>query len=351
MKYVTAMLAFYALCTSCNKTSTIPIEHEQASDRLSQQELEEIRSYAEQFQFEELDETIVSPSKPSVFVQEAISRAGVVNEERHLPCAALFVLRMYHENMKRRPKSNHRTTPANSNVWLVAGGHSLEYEFARIAMPPRSKKDYYDVRSGYDWIKKHKSEFSDYPPIGAELDEIERLRENLERQQQEIAAEYDLKKLEDFAIHTPVFSNGRAPAAVPEEMNRVLEKLQAHQRTDHLPYLLEYGLNLYLKNLTFSHLARALPVDENLMLSELIRLTEIPKYKTAHEAGWLNNQFHGPFEETGHSSYQIYIWYLENWSSLSDMPNIERLGNIEEHIRETGMNGVGGGLVCHYGCR
>jgi len=156
-------------------------------------------------------------------------------------------------------------------------------------------------------------------------------------------------------MEAPVISNGFAPAAVPEEINRILEKLREHNRRDHLPYLLEYGLNLYLKNLTLSRLARVLPVDENSVLSELIRLTKIPKYETAHEAGWLNKQFNGRFEDTneatGYSSYQIYIWYLENWYSVSDMPNVERLCGIQKQIEKTGMQGVGGGLVCHYGCR
>jgi len=162
------------------------------------------------------------------------------------------------------------------------------------------------------------------------------------------------QELERFAIQTPVIPNGRAPADVPEEINHILEKLRDQNRTDHLPYLLEYGLNLYLKNLTLSRLARVLPVDKNLMLSELIRLTKIPKYKTAHEAGWLNNQFYGSFEDTyvatGYSSYQIYIWYLENWSSILNMPNIDRLSNIQKQIPKTGMHGVGGGHVCHYHC-
>lgn len=162
------------------------------------------------------------------------------------------------------------------------------------------------------------------------------------------------QELERFAMEAPVIPNGRAPAPVPEEINRILRELREQGRKDHLPYVLEYGLNLYLKNLNLSRLARVLPVDENLMLSELIRLPKIPKYKTAHEAGWLNNQFYGSFEDTyvatGHSSYQIYIWYLENWSSIQDMPNIERLCDIQKKIQKTGMHGVGGGLVCHYHC-
>lgn len=164
----------------------------------------------------------------------------------------------------------------------------------------------------------------------------------------------DLKEIERFAMEAPVIPNGRIPATVPEEINRILEKLREQDRTEHLPYLLEYGLNLYLKNLIHSRLARVLPVDKNLILSELIRLTKIPKYKTAHEVGWLNRQFYGSFEDinetTGYSSYQIYIWYLENWSLLLNMPNINRLCDIQKKIEKTGMQGVGGGLVCHYGC-
>lgn len=167
----------------------------------------------------------------------------------------------------------------------------------------------------------------------------------------------DFRKVKKFAMEAPVVPNGFAPAPVPEDINRILKELRKQHRTDHLPFLLEYGLNLYLKNLTLSNLARVLPVNENLMLSELVRLAKIPKYKTYHEAGWLNRQFYKsgditerPYGETGYSSYQIYIWYLENWRSIQDMPNIERLIDIQKQIEKTGMNGVGGGLPCHYGC-
>ncbi len=164
----------------------------------------------------------------------------------------------------------------------------------------------------------------------------------------------DLTKIERFAMNTPITRYGRAPAPVPEQIDHILKKFRDQGRTEHLPYLLEYGLNLYLKNLTHSRLARVLPVNKNLMLSELIRLTKIPKYKTAYEAGWLNRQFYGSFQDineaTGYSSYQIYIWYLENWFSVLDMPNIERLCDIQKKIEKTGMHGVGGGQVCHYGC-
>jgi len=178
--------------------------------------------------------------------------------------------------------------------------------------------------------------------------------DRISKQELEIRRD-NLKKLEHFAMEAPTVANGFAPGPVPEGINHILEKLREEDSTEHLPYLIEYGLNLYLKNLTRSQLARILPVNENLMLSELIRLTQIPKYKTAHEAGWLNRQFYGSFEgidgATGYSSYQIYIWYLENWSLVLDMPNIDRLCDIQKQIEKTGMQGVGGGLVCHYGCR
>ena len=348
------ILSSYILCTSCSSIPTQSFTHKEVLNRLSDHELDEIRLYAERFQFKkQSDGVAVYPEAPNPSVQEAISRAAEINEKRHLSYAALFVLRLYHENMKRHPKDYHRTTLQNSNI--KQGSRDLEYEFARITMPPRSREDYYDIHVGYDWIKKHESKFSNYRPISEELNNIGQLREELERQQQEIATMFGLKELECFAMEMPVIPNGRAPAAVPEEIHRILEKLRDHNRTDHLPYLLEYGLNLYLRNLTYSRLARVLPVDKNLMLSELIRLTKIPKYKTAHEAGWLSRQFSSSFEDingaTGYSSYQIYVWYLENWFLVYDMPNIERLCDIQKQIEKTGMQGVGGGLVCHYGCR
>jgi hypothetical protein len=355
MRCSNALLIFASciLCSSCG-ISFNPFHEEGVQKHLSDYELDEIRLYAEQFRFKvHSDGDIVYSENPSPLVQEAINRSAEINEKRHLPYAALYVLRLYQENMRRHPNDYQRTTLSNSNIRQRK--RDLEYEFARIAMPPRSRKDYYDIHIGYDWIKKHKSRFSHYQSISEELNKIEQLKEKLERQKQEIAAQFGLKKLERFAIETPVIPNGWAPEAVPEEINRILEKLRDHDRTQHLPYLLEYGLNLYLKNLTLSHLARVLPVDDNLMLSELVRLTGIPKYSTAHEAGWLNRQFYGSFKDiddaTGYSSYQIYIWYLENWSSVLDMPNFDRLCDIQNQIEKTGMHGVGGGLVCHYGCR
>ena len=82
---------------------------------------------------------------------------------------------------------------------------------------------------------------------------------------------------------------------------------------------------------------------------------EIPQYTTAHEAGWLNRQFYGEFEAQGWSSYQIYIWVKEHTPDiLSDeqvFPNWERIGELLDTIDSSSLNGVGGGGVCHYGCK
>lgn len=148
---------------------------------------------------------------------------------------------------------------------------------------------------------------------------------------------------------------GRSPEKVPPEIAKIVEDYKSQGRTNHLCYLIEYGLNVYLKNLEQSQLARELPVEENPLLAELVRMTKIQKYKTAHEAGWLNNQFYGKFERTGYSSYQIYIWCLERdlfagHSHVSKCPNFERICEIDKKITKTGKQAVGGGRVCHYGC-
>ncbi len=350
------ILTSFLLCTSCGNTSINSRDHGDLKDHLSDHELDEIRLYAERFQFkQDSDSLIVYPEEPGPLAREAIERASKINEKRHLPYLALYVLRRYRENVMRDPKNYHSTKLARSGVLRSAGGVDLEYEFVRLTILPTSRTNFFDINSCYDWIKKHDSKFSNYPPIKEELIEVEQLRKNLDRQRQEMIAEFGLDKLERFAIETPFIPHRFAPAPVPEEINRVLEKLREENRTEHLPYVLEYGLNLYLKHLTCSQLARVLPIDENPMLSELIRLTKIPKYKTAHEAGWLNRQVHDSIEDingaTGYSSYQIYIWYLENWYSVTDMPNVERLCDIQKRIEKTGMQGVGGGgQVCHYGC-
>lgn len=362
MKYLTAILTFCALCAYCNNASIGSMKHKQVSERLSLQELEEIRKYAEQFQFEELDKHLhkfivhVHPGKPSQVVQKAIKRAAEIDEKRHLSYATLFALRLY-----RKQKELYNQGYSLNCQDKYKERYYLAEEFARLAKLRESEAKYVTTFDCYNWAHKNKPQFHNYPLIIEELTKIDQLQEELDRQWHQAAdkttpAQFgDFKKIKRFAMEAPVVPNGFAPAPVPEQINRILKELREQHKTDHLPYLLEYGLNLYLKNLTLSRLARVLPVNENLMLSELIRLTKIPKYKTAHEAGWLNRQFHGSFQDineaTGYSSYQIYIWYLENWFSVLDMPNIERLCNIHQQIEKTGMHGVGGGQVCHYGCR
>ncbi len=155
----------------------------------------------------------------------------------------------------------------------------------------------------------------------------------------------------DFCVKSPVGEYGRYPEKVPAEIKTIIADYQSQGRNDHFYCLVEYGLNIYLKNIQRSGLARELPVKENPLLAELIRIAEIPKYKTAHEAGWLNRQFHNRFEETGYSSYQIYIWYMEHISDVFDFPNADRIHEITKKITKTGYQGVGGSGNCHYGCR
>jgi hypothetical protein len=337
------------------------MKHKQVSERLSQQELEEIRNYAERFQFEELDKHLhkfivhIYPERPGQMVQKTIKRAAEINEKRHLPYAALFVLRLY-----RKQKELYHQGYSLKCQYKYKERYYLAEEFARIAKLREPEVEYVTTFDCYNWVQKYKKQFLDYPLIIQELTKIDQLQEEFDLQWHQAAGKItsaqfrDLKNIKKFAMQTPVTRFGRQPVPVPEQINRILTELREQHRTDHLPYLLEYGLNLFLKNLTLSRLARVLPVNENLILSELIRLTNIPKYETAHEAGWLNSQFYGPFQDTnvatGYSSYQIYIWYLENWSSVLDMPNIERLRDIQKKIEKTGMHGVGGGKVCHYHC-
>ncbi len=88
------------------------------------------------------------------------------------------------------------------------------------------------------------------------------------------------------------------------------------------------------------------------MLAELVRLAKIEKYKTAHEAGWLNNQFYGEFSGTGYSSYQVYIWAKERRIGVvPSWSNRKRLAALLKEIDHSGLAGVGGGGVYHYGCK
>jgi len=158
--------------------------------------------------------------------------------------------------------------------------------------------------------------------------------------------------IEAFAMRPPFVTQVPLayPVAPPAEVVELLESKRATGQTDHLAFLLEYGLRVHQKCLEYTGLARALPLEENMMLAELVRLAEIPKYTNAHEAGWLNNQFDDHFCWTGYSSYQIYIWAKENIRDVLSYPNWRRIAEIMDAIDKSGRNGVGGGMVCHYGC-
>lgn len=140
-----------------------------------------------------------------------------------------------------------------------------------------------------------------------------------------------------------------APTA---RISEILTQFRMAARTNHLPLLLEYGLKHHSMNLEFTGIGRELDVEHNSMLAELVRLLAIPRYKTAHEAGWLNSQFHGEFSGTGWSSYQIYVAANERghgwWGYL---PNADRLESLMTKIRLSGKANVGGYGVCHYGCK
>jgi len=336
---------------------SVRVQSGQGGSGLSQAQLDAIRRYAEEFEFERIEGSIVSPpEKPNKEVAAAIRRAAEVGERRHLPYAALFLLRVFHEQ-ERLYHQSHTLECLSGSTGSQFGDYSLGYEFVRLAGIERYEGGHW-TGTCYSWVKENESAFSEYSPVVEELAGIEETRRvYLERSLNlRIGSKgtCDLEKIECFARLAPVDRSGREASSVPEEINALLKQFKADARTDHLPYLVEYGLNINLKHLKRSKLARILPVDENLMVAELLRLTEIPKYKTAHEAGWLNRQFMGALEKsrvsTGYSSYQVYLWYIEHWQDAMAMPNANRLIAIQKQIEETGMQGIGGGFVCHYGC-
>jgi hypothetical protein len=178
-----------------------------------------------------------------------------------------------------------------------------------------------------------------------------------ERQPLPAAGQADpLAVLDAWASQTPAWTGSRAPSAgavppVPPAVEQALRDFRLAGTQDHLPYLVEYGLRVHLEMLRQTRLARELPVAENPALGDLVRLAAIPAYTTAHEAGWLNRQFYGPFHQTGWSSYQIYLWAKEAGGVLLDFPNSERLAEVLRRIDASGLGGVGGGGGCHYDCQ
>jgi len=159
--------------------------------------------------------------------------------------------------------------------------------------------------------------------------------------------------MEAFAMEAQLLesSNSCRTPAVPEEVIDLLRKHADANSTDHLPYLVEYGLRIHWKLLQHTGMARELPVQDNLALSELVRVAEIPKYRTAHEAGWLDRQFDGPFGAQGWSSYQVYVWVKEHDILVAGFPNAARIAVTLQMIDSSDRNGLGGDGRCHYGCQ
>ncbi len=144
------------------------------------------------------------------------------------------------------------------------------------------------------------------------------------------------------------------PGPPSTQVVALLKSKKTEGPVEHFGFLLEYGLRVHWQHLEHTRLSRELPVESNMMLAELVRLAEIPKYRTAHQAGWLNSQFHGKFNQVGWSSYQIYVWAKEHSSEIfSDterFPNWKRIGTMLDTIDGSSFNGIGGKGVCHYGC-
>jgi hypothetical protein len=164
--------------------------------------------------------------------------------------------------------------------------------------------------------------------------------------------------IEIFAREAPFVTRPRAerayPLPPPAEVVALLKSKKAAGQTDHFAFLLEYGLRVHQKYLEHTSLSRVLPLKENLMLAELVRLTQLPEYTNAHEAGWLDYQFDNRFSGTGYSSYQIYVWSKEHYRDIvndeQQYPNSNRILETLDAIDKSACNGVGGGMVCHYGC-
>lgn len=64
-----------------------------------------------------------------------------------------------------------------------------------------------------------------------------------------------------------------------------------------------------------------------------------------------DRQFMGQFRWSSWSSYQVYLWAKEANQVVLEWPNSDRIARVLAEIDATGMSGVGGGGVCHYGCQ
>ncbi len=164
------------------------------------------------------------------------------------------------------------------------------------------------------------------------------------------AGQDHLKTISDFASSAKIKYDRGSPE-IPKAVSRSLEKLRIQNRTDHIPFLVEYGLRVHLQFLEKSGIARELSINKNTMNTELFRLLKIQKFTTAHEGGWLNRQFTSEFDWRSYSSYQVYVWLLEaEFLTYNAWPNAARIHKLMKSIHNTGRYGLGGNGTCHYGC-
>lgn len=162
-----------------------------------------------------------------------------------------------------------------------------------------------------------------------------------------------LEALEEFAREAPYLADLESPASapVPDQIAQVVLELRHSGSRLHLGLLTEYGLRVHEKNLRYSRLSRALPLEENVLFEEWVRLTGVERCRSPVEGGWLASQFFGPFEPMW-SSFQVYLWFKEAPLWLIEEPdNAARLESVLREIEDSGLAVVGGRNVCHYGCR
>lgn len=166
----------------------------------------------------------------------------------------------------------------------------------------------------------------------------------------------DISILADFVNRAEYVGRGDGPwegriTSPSHHIVSLLEQLRASGQSYHLPILVKYGLKHHLLNLQHTGIGRKLDVSNNFMLAEVVRLLNIPRYQSAHEAGWLDSQFDGAFEDSGWSSYQIYVQIKERGAApFDESASAPAIASLMGQIRTSGRADIGGFGVCHYGC-
>jgi len=170
-----AFMLYSVFGSSCARKDPAVESGVEHTGKLSDVELEEVRKYAEGFEFEDTKCTWPEPQIPPIGVQEALRRAYETGERRHLPYAALAVVRMQRKNIELYCTGTllFVDPPTPGRGAYFAARPILAREFLRITKIEQKTEGGHNTRDFCEWISSNVSLFKDYDPLIEELDRLE----------------------------------------------------------------------------------------------------------------------------------------------------------------------------------